>query len=71
MYGNKVKWSSLNIEQRDKRNINSMAFAFRIINGNYLINYYTTADAIRIGITNTLELFVRLFICSMITKLHL
>ena len=61
----------MNIEQRDKQKINSMAFTFRIINDNYLINHYTTADVVRIGIANTLELFVRLFICSMITKVHL
>ena len=54
------------IEQRDKRKINSKAFAIPILTA---ITYKT--DAVRIGIANALELIFRLTFCSMITELHL
>ena len=47
------------IEQRNKGKINSKAFAIPI------------QIAVRIGIANALELIFHLFLCSMITELHL
>ena len=57
------------IEQRDKQEINSKAFAIPILTATYLINHYKP-DAVIIGIANVLELISRLSLCSMITELH-